>query len=61
MAATHHAAFSNSFNVRERARMSRILAEAVDRQTRGEKHQRVGLWEPRRSLEAKQPSAGRDE
>jgi hypothetical protein len=61
MSAVHHSAFSNCFNIRERARISRSLAESVERQqTRVEKHQRVGLWEPRRSPEAK-PSAVRDQ
>jgi len=32
MAAVHHAAFSNCFNIRERARVSRMVAEAVERQ-----------------------------
>jgi hypothetical protein len=37
MSAVHHSAFSNCFNIRERARMSRTLAEAVERQqSRGE-------------------------
>ena len=47
-------AFSGQFHVATRARRSRMVAEAIERQqARIEKHQRVGLWEPRRSLEAK--------
>jgi hypothetical protein len=68
MMATHHAAFSGQFNVAERARMSRMVAEAVERQqarieSRFDRF-RADLRESRRqspiaSLEAK-PS-GRDE
>jgi hypothetical protein len=32
VAAVHHSAFSNCFNIRERARMSRVVAEAIERQ-----------------------------
>jgi len=32
MAAVHHSAFSNCFNIRERARVSRAMAEAIERQ-----------------------------
>jgi hypothetical protein len=33
MAAVHPSAFANSFNIRERARLSRVVAESVERQS----------------------------
>jgi hypothetical protein len=63
MASVHHAAFSNSFNIRERARISRSLAESIERQQAKIESKfdrfRVDLHEGHR-CEAKQPSAGRD-
>jgi len=59
MAAVHHSAFSNCFNIRERARVSRAVAESVERQqTKIESrfdHFRIDLREGRHqsSLEAK--------